>query len=584
MSGKFIALSECLLTKRPAATRIAFHNRQYVYADSFTDNVRHWFVQLQSEPFQRYALYTEDAYPFAVFLFALLHAGKEVWLAGNNRSGTAQQLQKMSCQLIGDWESHHAFDDQFTSTKSSTLPLSPLNPLETKLVIFTSGSTGEPKAIKKSLNQFQVEIAALEQQWGKHLGDAEVLSTVSHQHIYGLLFRILWPLSAGRCFHSSIYLNPEILANNINNNKAYWVASPAHLKRLDQHSPWRAVAGMSAIFSSGGALPPSEKQQIKLNSGQHVIEVYGSSETGGIGWRQYEEAWTLFPDMALKAIDKVWHLRSPYLPDNAYYPLDDQLSLLDDGRFMLNGRSDRIVKIEEKRVSLTELEQRLMAVCLIEDAFMVTISKKRDVIAAVAVLSREGLIYESVNGRSGLIKQLRKELVQWFEPLVLPKKWLFVNRLPLTLQGKIDQLLLTNLLESDRKKLPQPLGFKIESDSVQLNIKVPQVQESIYFPDHFPDFPILPGVVQLAWVEHFGKLFFSSDNLTHAFSHLEAVKFIKIIRPGDQLTLTLKWKAISGELSFNFSSVAGGCSSGRMVYKVSEPKQNAVIGTIDAMQ
>ena len=58
----------------------------------------------KSQPFQRYALFTEDAYPFAVLLFALFHAGKEVWIPGNNRPGTAQQLQQLDCQLIGDWD------------------------------------------------------------------------------------------------------------------------------------------------------------------------------------------------------------------------------------------------------------------------------------------------------------------------------------------------------------------------------------------------------------------------------------------------------------------------------------------------
>jgi acyl-coenzyme A synthetase/AMP-(fatty) acid ligase len=584
MSDEFIALSDCFLTKRHAETRIAFHEKQYIHAETFYGTVSYWVTHLQSQPFQRYALYTNDAYPFTVLLIALFHAGKEVWIAGNNRPGTAKQLQQHGCQLIGDWGSHQSSDYHLTSINSSAPLLSPLNAIETKLVIFTSGSTGEPKLIEKRLSQLQVEIDALEQLWGKQLGEAEALSTVSHQHIYGLLFRILWPLSAGRCFHSSIYLNPEILVNNVNNNAAYWVASPAHLKRFDQYSPWQAIAGMKAIFSSGAALHQPDKQQIRMLSRQHVTEIYGSSETGGIGWRQQDVAWTLFPGMDLKKVDKSWYLSSPYFPDKAYCLLDDQLSMLDDGRFILNGRSDRIVKIEEKRVSLAELEQRLKATSLIEEAFMVVISKKRDMISAVVVLTQEGLAYQSIKGRSGLIKQLRKELELWFEPVVLPRKWLLVNHLPLTTQGKIDQPLLKSLLESDRQKLPQPLSITIKADSVQLELIVPQVQGSIYFPGHFPDFPILPGVVQLAWVEHFGKLFFNLSIPILFFSHLEVVKFIKIIRPGDELMLTLKWKALSGELSFNFSSVSGRCSSGRMVYKLGEPRQSVVIGTIDAKQ
>jgi acyl-CoA synthetase (AMP-forming)/AMP-acid ligase II len=564
MSDECIALSDCLLTIRPPETRITYHAGHYYHADAFYSSVKFWIRQLQAEPFQQYALYTNDAYPFAVLLLALFHAGKQVWIAGNNRPGTAQQLQQHGCRLIGDWDAGLAFDYGLAATGDPALPLSPLNPEESRLVIFTSGSTGQPKPIEKCLLQFQLEITVLEKQWGSLLGGAEVLSTVSHQHIYGLLFRVLWPLYAGRCFHSAICLNPEILVNSIKNNSAYWVASPAHLKRLDQNSPWSGINGLTAIFSSGGTLHERVKQQINLQSGQQIIEIYGSSETGGIGWRQQDEAWTLFPDMKLKAADEGWQLRSPYLPDNGYYPLDDQIALLDDGRFILHGRSDRIVKIEEKRLSLTELEQCLLAMPIIKEAYSLVISQKRDVVAVVVALTQEGLQQLSIQGRSYLIRQLRKELERWFEPVVLPRKWLFANSIPLTPQGKVDRTLLTSLLDIDKQKFPQLLSLDMAADGVQLGLKVPK--DLIYFPDHFANYPILPGVVQLAWVEHFGKLFFEVDDLFKTFSHMEVVKFIQVIRPGDDLTLTLKWKAIPGELHFNFSSGVGGCSSGRMVY------------------
>ena len=97
---------------------------------------------------------------------------------------------------------------------------------------------------------------------------------------------------------------------------------------------------------------------------------------------------------------------------------------------------------------------------------------------------------------------------------------------------------------------------------------MPQVQDLVYFPNHFPSYPILPGVVQLAWAEHYAKLFFGLEaNYAKPFSHLEVVKFVHVIKPGDNLSLTLNWKAETGELCFNFSSGSQGYSSGRMLYK-----------------
>lgn len=356
MSNECMALSACLSARRERGTRIAFHAGRYYHADDFHAAVSGWAGRLRTEPFRHYALYTEDAYPFAVLLLALCHAGKQVWLAGNNRPGTARQLQQLDCRLIGDWEAGNAFDYALAADSAAEMNLTPLDTAKTRLVIFTSGSTGEPKPIEKYLVQLEREIAALEKCWGALLGDAEVLSTVSHQHIYGLLFRVLWPLSAGRCFHSPIYLNPETLVNNIHHS-ACWVASPAHLKRLDQDSPWDGIAGLRAVFSSGGVLPEAAREQVNRQSGRQVIEIYGSSETGGIAWRQRDAAWRLFDDLRLSAEGERCLLYSPYLQasdataENQPAPLDDLLTLLDDGRFVLLGRLDRIVKVEEKRLS-----------------------------------------------------------------------------------------------------------------------------------------------------------------------------------------------------------------------------------------
>lgn len=572
MFNKLVPLSHYLVNTSTSTKIIAIHAGQTYSATQFADAVKFWVNKLQAQPAQRYGLYTEDSYPFAVLLFALLHAGKEIWIPGNNRPGTAQQLPK-DCQLLGDWDADKSIDYYLQTTEHSSLSLAPLNAFEPQLVIFTSGSTGQPQPIVKCLNQFQLEVDALEQLWGAQLGNAQALATVSHQHIYGLLFRVLWPLSAGRCFHSQTAINPEILINTAGSKPAYWIASPAHLKRLDQHSPWPGISDLKAIFSSGGALPEPAAKQITTASGQSVIEIYGSSETGGIAWRRQENAWTLFSGMRLTFDEGCWRLHSPYLEIPPQPPLvkgglggnfqlNDQLTVLDDGRFLLHGRSDRIVKIEEKRLSLTELEQRLLTLPWIDEAHALVIAKSRDLVAAAVVLSQQGAEQLACQGRNPFIKQLRKALEPWFEAIVLPRKWLFVNFMPLTPQGKIDQRLLTSLMDVDNRKLPQALNLVITADNIKLGLKVPE--DLVYFPNHFASYPLLPGVVQLAWAEHFGKLFFA---INKPFSHMEVVKFIKIIQPGDELTLTLNWKVNTGKLYFNFSSAQGPHSSGRIVYE-----------------
>ena len=585
MFDELIPLSHCLTTKRLATSPIAYHAGHYYDADQFYGAVKSWTIKLQSQPFQRYGLYATDAYPFAVMLFALFHAGKEVWIPGNNRPGTAQQLQQLDCQLTGDWDTSRSFDYCLESTECSGLPLLPLNPAEASLVIFTSGSTGQPKPVAKQLIQFQLEIETLEKQWGKQLSHAAALATVSHQHIYGLLFRVLWPLSAGRCFHSECYINPETLVKGAQGSAACWVASPAHLKRLVQDSPWDGIANLCAVFSSGGALQYEVSQQILECSGQPVIEIYGSTESGGIAWRQQDSAWTLFEGMSLTQTDDVWQLHSPYLqiPPRPPFPkggampnpllsppfekggqggfqLDDQISLQDDGRFILHGRSDRIVKIEEKRLSLVELEQRLLAIPWVAEAFALVLTKHRDIVGAVIVLTEDGVQSLKTEGRKPLIKQLREILYQYFDAVVLPRKWLFLERMLLTTEGKIEQHILKYLLDMDSRKFPYVLGVEKTGDGVELKLNVPE--ELIYFPDHFSSYPILPGVVQIAWAEHFGRLFFVIDK---PFLHMEVIKFVQVIQPGAELKLMLKWKASPGKLYFNFSSESGTYSSGRMI-------------------
>ncbi len=560
MCAKLIPLSHCALNSVPQHS-IAVYAGERIDSRRFKADVTALaavFLNLKAEQF---ALYYEQAYPFCVSLFALFHSQKKVWIAANNTQLSADKLTEQGCLLLGDWKGRElSVEGHITNS----VKLEPLNLDDVGVNLFTSGSSGQAKAISKSLQQLQTEIEALENYWGQRLAQAEVLATVSHQHIYGLLFRVLWPLASGRCFHSEMYLSPEPLLKIANTITAYWVASPAQLKRLDELTSWQDISHLLAIFSSGGELPAEAAKQIYKCCNHKVLEIYGSSETGGIAWRQSvdDELWELFDGINITVDDEGGRrLTSPYLIDQTPFIMDDKIQLLEKGRIALLGRLDRIVKVEEKRLSLDELEQTLNSFDWVQQSYTLLLANKRDKIAAVLVLTETGNAFLQQQGRAELIKAIRKQLMQGFENVVLPRKWLFIQSLPLTTQGKINRELLLQLLSLDSTRSPQILLCDYQAEQVELQLRVPP--DLVYFSGHFPEQPILPGVTQLAWVEQFGKLFF---NIALPFLRMEVIKFKKIIRPGDIIQMRLNWKADNQKLYFELSSVSDSHSSGRMVY------------------
>lgn len=557
---KICLLSDCALTsarKNP----VAVFNGELIDQQQFHLDVCRLAASFCKLPHQSFALYYEEAYPFCVSLFALLHSHKQVLIAANNKAVTAKQLIEQNIVLLGNWEGK---ETSIAVNETSGFELTELDLNNSVVTIFTSGSSGQAKQINKTLQQFQNEIEVLERYWGESLADAQVMATVSHQHIYGLLFRVLWPLAAGRCFYSEMFLSPEPLFKMAKGISAYWVASPAQLKRLDELSSWTSLAQLKAIFSSGGALSIETAAEIFQNSQHQVIEVYGSSETGGVAWRKSvtDPLWTLFEGIHISVDSNgISYLSSPYLATHNPYKMDDKIELLGSEQFKLLGRLDRIVKVEEKRLSLDELELALNNCEWVQQSYTLLVTHKKDKIAAVVVLSASGQNYIQQQGRAVFIKQLRKQLMSQFETVVLPKKWLFMTSLPMTAQAKVNRELLTDLLSLDPLRMPQILSCHYQDQTVELECRVSP--NLIYFAGHFPEHPILPGVTQLAWAEKIAALFF---NINAPFLRMEVIKFKKIIHPGDVVKVSLSWQAESGKLYFDICSATETHSSGRMVY------------------
>ena len=440
---------------------IALHHSQPVSRDAFIADVAALAQQIRCHPVRSWALFCRDAYPFAAAFFALLHEGRDIVLPGNFTETTRQSLQDYCDGLIGDMPEADIAVQHLPGAESSALSLPKLDPRHSRVTIFTSGSTGKPKAISKHPAQLESELAALEKNWGEQLADSRIISTVSHQHIYGLLFRVLWPLATGRCFVSEQILDNGVVFHQAESStqKLAWVASPAHLKRLYQTLDWPAVADrLALIFSSGGPLPNDAANLAAQLLGQWPVEVFGSSETGGIAWRRQQpghERWQPLPGVRIQVAEKQrLSVQSGHINlDGQWHQTDDAVRLFEDDRFQLLGRLDRIVKLEEKRLSLVELEAAIITTGLVSEAYCLVLEpdarQKRQILTGTVVLNEAGRNLLAAEGRPAVIKLLKSALQKHFELSLIPRKWRFVAQMPVNAQAKMDIPAIKELMRHD---------------------------------------------------------------------------------------------------------------------------------------
>jgi len=106
---------------------------------------------------------------------------------------------------------------------------------------------------------------------------------------------------------------------------------------------------------------------------------------------------------------------------------------------------------------------------------------------------------------------------------------------------------------------------------VASTVKPPQAAYELIVPGklcflqgHFPDRPILPGVVQIRWAVELAK---SSLGLNGTFRSIEGLKFHRIIEPQIRLKLTLEFPAPTGKLHFTYRSDLGVHSQGRILFE-----------------
>ena len=249
------------------------------------------------------------------------------------------------------------------------------------------------------------------------------------------------------------------------------------------------------VFSSGGPLPVDAGLAVKRLWGQAAIEVFGSTETGGIAWRRGDGSrapWQPLPGVEWRVQDGLLDVRSPHLPSTEWWSTSDRAHDAGDSRFELLGRADRIVKLEERRISLDAIQARLQDSALLDEVRVVALPGHRILLAVAAVPSADGQALLDADGRPALAAMLRTWLDGHCDPIALPRRWRFVAALPVDARGKTGERDLAALF---RPLMPEPDWQLREAGKASATLLANA--ELAAFEGHFPQAAILPGVVMI---------------------------------------------------------------------------------------
>jgi len=493
-----------------------------------------------------WALWEADSYEFLVLFFAALLAKKQVLLPPNRVRELEQDFAGQQIYFLKRQNTEKVVP--------SSLMLDDAFLEQAQLYFYTSGSTGEPKKIPRTLKQLLNEVQGLSQSFS--FDEHEIaIATVSHQHIYGLLFKLLLPLAIGRSFYNPQMAFPEDVVQAQKQLETlglsnYLISSPALLKR------WTTdviLQHCQMVFSSGGKLESGVRPLLNRS----IIEVLGSSETGGIAHRaKDEDAWTAFSNVAIRIEDQQLMVKSNHAFENDWISTGDSAAWADatSQTFKLMGRTDRIVKLEEKRLSLDAIEQSIQALDVVKHCHVLVLEhEQRQILGCIVVLTEQAREQLQQQGKSAFVSHLKQQLKDSLETIAIPRQWRFLSQLPQNTQSKLNK----NYLKTLFKPMLQPVVLSQSQNSDDYIWELEFPPELACFKGHFPTQPIYPGVGQIGFLQHFAKSIWSDLSWCQGY---EQLKFQNLIRPYAvvQLKLARKEHKVSFELRDSEQILASG--------------------------
>lgn len=208
-----------------------------------------------------------------------------------------------------------------------------------QLTFRTSGSTGAAKSCTHALDMLHAEISV----WAAMFETrTHIVSLVPPQHLFGFVFTVVLAQALKRPVQDMRFASAATLKRALQKPGALLVAAPVSWQFLARSIP--AFPADVHGVSSAALMPAELATQLKEQGLAALLDVYGSSETGGIGFRCAPDTpYSLLPHWMLETSGDDASLIN--LKTGAETALMDVVSPGPENTFALHKRRDGAVQV-----------------------------------------------------------------------------------------------------------------------------------------------------------------------------------------------------------------------------------------------